>query len=98
MSTVTDENRSALFVKVTLVYVVPGVIMFAAYAKILLVVRRHRRAVGPFSPILLHGQPRHGADHSSIYDVSVYTAKKLFIIYFVYWLMYGPKTVTAASC
>lgn len=97
MSTVVSCQRPILlFVRVSLVYVVPGVVVFAVYAKIFVVVRRHRRAVGP-SPSAVRVQssspPRPGgAARYNIYGFSAKAAKKLFIIYVAYWLMYGPKT------
>jgi len=96
MSTVTGVKRSAPVVYVSLVYVLPGVIMLTAYLKIFVVVRRHRRAVAP-SPNLLTWTglaPAAGAGPCSIYGLGASAAKKLFIIYFVYWLMYDPITVT----
>jgi len=91
MSTVSGERRAVTFFKVTLTYVVPGFIMFATYASIFFVVRRHRRSVGPSSP----GRRASCIQRSAnVFRVSAGAAKKLFVIYISYWLMYGPKAIT----
>jgi len=96
MSTVSGEKRSMAFTKMAVVYlvpglvVVPGVVVLVVYAKIFVVVRRHSRAIGAVLPpvshrhaALIHHRPT--ADH-----IGASAAKKLFIIYLAYWLMYHP--------
>jgi len=96
MSTVSGEKRSMAFTKMAVVYlvpglvVVPGVVVLVVYAKIFVVVRRHSRAIGAVLPpvshrhaALIHHRPT--ADH-----IGASAAKKLFIIYLAYWLMYLP--------
>jgi len=70
-------------------YMVPGVVVLAVYAKIFFVVRRHRRAVAAALPPSVTVRHRPTADH-----IGASAAKKLFIIYLAYWLMYGPKAIT----
>jgi len=64
MSTVSGEKRSMVFIKMTVVYVVPGLVVLAVYAKIIVVVRRHRRAVEPHRHATILHRPNTDQDLS----------------------------------